>query len=312
MQFLFCPQRAQLKRRTQMAYSLTRKKLLKMINLTETQRDALDNLSNTELGFLDSITAGTAAASKAVVLDGSKGISTITSATITTLTSTTGTITTVNATNVDAGASGTAGTVDIFPTTASKGKLAISCTDQTGNTTVGLVAGAMGQATTLTINDPGASAASVLTDKGIGGTLTARCTAQIDATSGTTGTTLTNVTGMSVNVLAAGVYTIEAYISGVGTANSGMKLAIGGTATATSISYNGKNYDGTTLNANSTATTLGNAVGAATAAFTDGVILGTIVVNAAGTLTVQFAQNSSHADTTSVYVNSYMKVTRIA
>lgn len=300
-----------------MAYSLTRKKLNKMIGLTETQRDALDNLSNTELGFLDSITAGTAAASKAVVLDGSKGISTITSATITTLTSTTGNITTgnfttVNATNVDAGASGTAGTVDIFPTTASKGKLAISCTDQTGNTTVGLVAGAMGQATVLTINDPGSATASVLTDKGVGGTLTARCTAQIDATSGTTGTTLTNVTGMSVNVLAAGVYTIEAYISGVGTANSGMKLAIGGTATATTISYNGKNYDGTTLNANSTTTTLGNAVGGATAAFTDGVILGTIVVANAGTLTVQFAQNASHADTTSVYVNSYMKVTRIA
>lgn len=46
-------------------------------------------LSSTEAGYLDSVTAGTAAASKAVVLDGSKGVSTITSATITTLTSTT-------------------------------------------------------------------------------------------------------------------------------------------------------------------------------------------------------------------------------
>lgn len=58
-------------------------------------------LSSTEAGYLDSVTAGTAAASKAVVLDGSKGISTITSATITTLTSTTGNITTVNATSVN-------------------------------------------------------------------------------------------------------------------------------------------------------------------------------------------------------------------
>jgi hypothetical protein len=46
------------------------------------------SLSSTELSFVDGITAGTALASKAVVLDSSKGISTITSATITTLTST--------------------------------------------------------------------------------------------------------------------------------------------------------------------------------------------------------------------------------
>src|SRR5882724_10402875 len=56
------------------------------------------------------ITAGTAAASKAVVLNSSKGITTITSATITTLTSTTGNITTTtsttsNATTQNAGAS---------------------------------------------------------------------------------------------------------------------------------------------------------------------------------------------------------------
>ncbi len=44
------------------------------------------SLSLTELGFVDGVTAGTAVASKAVVLDSSKGISTITSATITTVT----------------------------------------------------------------------------------------------------------------------------------------------------------------------------------------------------------------------------------
>lgn len=43
-------------------------------------------ISTSELGVLDSVTPGTAAASKAVVLDSSKGISTITSATVTTLT----------------------------------------------------------------------------------------------------------------------------------------------------------------------------------------------------------------------------------
>ena len=52
------------------------------------------SLSATELGWLDGVTPGTAAASKALVLSAGLAISTITSATITTLTSTT-----VNRTN---------------------------------------------------------------------------------------------------------------------------------------------------------------------------------------------------------------------
>lgn len=69
---------------------------------------------------------------------------------------------TIATTDLDCGASGTAGTLDIFPSTASKGKLAVSVTDQTGNTTVGLVVGAMADARTITLRDPGA-AASILT-----------------------------------------------------------------------------------------------------------------------------------------------------
>ncbi len=45
-----------------------------------------NTLTGTELGFVDGVTAGTAAASKAVVLGASKEIATITSATITTMT----------------------------------------------------------------------------------------------------------------------------------------------------------------------------------------------------------------------------------
>ena len=65
---------------------------------------------------------------------------------------------TVSGGDIDAGASGTAGTVDVFPSTGSKGKLAISCTDQTGDTTVALVAGAMAAARTITLADPLAAA----------------------------------------------------------------------------------------------------------------------------------------------------------
>ena len=45
-----------------------------------------NTITGTELGYVDGITPGTAAASKALVLNASKGISTITSATITNLT----------------------------------------------------------------------------------------------------------------------------------------------------------------------------------------------------------------------------------
>jgi len=62
---------------------------------------------------------------------------------------------------VDIGSSGTAGSLDIFPATASKGKLNIACANQTGNTTVTLNANTMGQATTINIADPGVAASFV-------------------------------------------------------------------------------------------------------------------------------------------------------
>lgn len=143
-------------------------------------------------------------------------------------------------------------------------------------------------------------------------TFAKRVTAQIDAVTSTTGTTLTNITGLSVDVEAGATYCFEAYLPCVSTTNSGIKFAIGGTSTATSISYTGAQYNGTTLNANTVTTTKGNAVGAATTVSTYATMRGTIVVNAGGTLTVQFAQNAAHADTTSVFVNGYFNVTRIA
>lgn len=63
---------------------------------------------------------------------------------------------------VDIGKSGTAGSLDIFPATASKGKLTIACTNQTGDTTVTLNANAMGQASTINIADPGIAASYLL------------------------------------------------------------------------------------------------------------------------------------------------------
>lgn len=91
------------------------------------------NLAGTELTVIDSVTPGTAAASKAVVLDSSKGISTITSATITTLTSTTANVGAVVApTNLTLNATSTGtigigsvstGAVTITPATTVTGQL---------------------------------------------------------------------------------------------------------------------------------------------------------------------------------------------
>jgi hypothetical protein len=66
-------------------------------------------------------------------------------------------------TNLDAGASGTAGTVDVFPTTASKGKTQITCTSNTGNTTNTITNAAQSAACTWTIPDTNGSASFVMT-----------------------------------------------------------------------------------------------------------------------------------------------------
>lgn len=74
------------------------------------------------------------------------------------------TIPAIVTTNLDAGASGTAGTVDIFPTTASKGKIAISAADSAGDTTTAIVNASQAGARTYTIPDAGASASFVMTE----------------------------------------------------------------------------------------------------------------------------------------------------
>ncbi|MBE7465461.1 MAG: hypothetical protein HS116_18445 [Planctomycetes bacterium] len=66
-------------------------------------------------------------------------------------------IPTLNGTNIDAGLSGTAGSVDIFPATGSKGKLAFVATNNTGNDTTTITNAAQGGAYTYTIPDAGAS-----------------------------------------------------------------------------------------------------------------------------------------------------------
>ncbi len=133
------------------------------------------------------------------------------------------------------------------------------------------------------------------------------CSTQVDVTSSTA---LVTVTGCTHKLQSGGKYMFEAFITGTAGASGGAKVAIAGSGglTATQFSCTARNYNGATLNANTTTTTLGTAVGGATAAMTDINVYGTITVGVGGVLTLQIAQNASNGTATSAYVGSYMTV----
>jgi hypothetical protein len=135
-----------------------------------------------------------------------------------------------------------------------------------------------------------------------------RVTTQFDKTNDAV---LGNIPGLRVNVEAAKTYSFEAVLFTTSNVASGVQAAIAGTATATAIIY-----EGLTVNAGLTtqgrALALGGAVGAVTAVTAAQIkINGTITVNAAGTLTVQFAQNVAGGVASSVLVGSTFTVENI-
>lgn len=106
-------------------------------------------LSPSEFSLIDGLTAGTVTASKAVVVDSNKDISLFRN---------------LSVTNLDAGASGTAGTVDVYPTTVSTGKLQISAVSNAGDTVTVITNAVQAGARTYTIPDSGASASFMMTE----------------------------------------------------------------------------------------------------------------------------------------------------
>jgi hypothetical protein len=138
------------------------------------------------------------------------------------------------------------------------------------------------------------------------GSRVVRTAAQFDKTSDTT---LANVTGLTHNVLAGKSYRFRVVLHTTSNSSGGVKAAIAGTATATSVIYEALTIEGTAISAHTRTTTLGTAVGGVTAvAAAQVTIEGTIVVNAAGTLTVQFAQNASNGTASSVLINSSFEI----
>lgn len=123
------------------------------------------------------------------------------------------------------------------------------------------------------------------------------------------------ITGQfSTGLLVAGAtYVISGHINGTSGASGGIKLTLnGGTATATTLYMNAINYNGATINAVTNTTALSSSIGNATAIYTDVYFDGVLVVNAAGTLIVQAAQNASNGTATTITTTSYLCVERIA
>lgn len=75
-------------------------------------------------------------------------------------------VTSFTQTNIDAGASGSAGTIDVYPGTASRGKIAISAANNAANHTIGITNASHGQATVYTIQDCGQAAANFIMSQG--------------------------------------------------------------------------------------------------------------------------------------------------
>jgi len=124
----------------------------------------------------------------------------------------------------------------------------------------------------------------------------------------TSSTTLVNVTGLTFTVKAGGKYRFSAELFTTSNAASGVKAAISGTATMTSIVYDGHSMNNSSITS-TRATALSTAVGAITAVTTAHItIKGIMTVNAEGTVTVQFAQNVSGGTASIVLAGSYFEI----
>jgi hypothetical protein len=143
--------------------------------------------------------------------------------------------------------------------------------------------------------------------------------ADFTASSADTGTTLTSLTGFSWAVEAGATYRFRMVIPLVTmTVNNGLKLAFKlTTATLTSINLrvrSSTDTDNTGAVSANFATTTDQATWVAQNAvvYTNIVVEGTFVVNAAGSIAVQAAANASHADVLNIKKGAFAMLQRVA
>lgn len=133
-----------------------------------------------------------------------------------------------------------------------------------------------------------------------------RVTADFSVTSSTT---LINITGLTVTVVAGQTYSFLGVLYTTSNVAAGVKAAVAGTATTTSIVYEGQATASSAISAQTRGAALATTVAAVTAVTAARIdISGTITVNAGGTLTLQFAQNVSNAAASIVLRGSWFKV----
>ena len=198
-----------------------------------------------------------------------------------------------------------------------------------------LVVGAVAQTVTPPVNAPTRAPAGSAIQKG---TATPGSVGAVGATPGTdylpgqdaihqnytistiafsqaSSTTLNPVYSLGTVLSAGGAYYCWGHLHGTAGGSGGIKVALGTPAynTLTALQYRatGWLYNGTTLQAVTTTTTLGNAIAANTAAYTDLVFDATIVVNVPGMINVQAAQNASNGTATTVALGSNFACVRI-
>jgi len=124
----------------------------------------------------------------------------------------------------------------------------------------------------------------------------------------TSDTTLADITGLTHTVVTGGVYRLRAILFVISGASGGVKVAISGSATATTINYS---CIINLVQISSTLTAIDASFGA-TAVFNKVTIDGWIDVAAGGTLTIKFAQNVSNGTASTVYPGSWWEVTKLA
>jgi hypothetical protein len=161
------------------------------------------------------------------------------------------------------------------------------------------------------------AASQTLTNKTITGSINTdivKCSAQFDAVTGTTGATLTDVAGLVVTVVP-GTYNFQVKLPCISTANTGFKCAFKYTTTVlSSIDCLARGMIAAGSATSRSTTTTDQALMFDTAAGVEmGVLLdGIMVVTTGGTVKLQAAQHTAHADTVSVYTGATMQFTRIA
>lgn len=132
----------------------------------------------------------------------------------------------------------------------------------------------------------------------------------------TSNATLASLTGFSWTLIAGATYAFEVNLPATMTTNGGLSVAFKyTTATLTSIqvqTYAATASDNTTAVSTQSTTTTDQTkfFDSKTAAYTLVTLKGSFVVNAAGSVALQVAQNTSHSDTTTVLLGSFARITR--